>query len=341
MTPSRPSRRTLAALFALLIPVAGAGAEPPRIGEAAAKPRTPGAIRLATYNVENLFDDRDDLSKSGDAEDIDDTKPEAARKGVAAAIKAIDADVIALQEIESYDALIEFREQHLKGLGYDHVISIDVGEGRGIENAVISRFPITQARVWPNMPLGGVHPELWRDKHNMYAGEPLEMRRSPLFVTVEVPGSATASGEPYDLDLFVVHHKSSRGNEYWREAEAKGVLKLVGNLLKDDPKAKIAVLGDFNAEPTDESVRDYMRNGFTDLHAGRPSDARGYTHASDRTIDFILVNDNLKKEIVEGSLFIFGTPQLPLDADWRTTPKPEGYASDHCPVVVDLTPVEK
>jgi len=341
MTRSRSLRRAAAVLFALLIPAAGACAEPPRIGEEKPRPRTPAAVRLATYNIENLFDDRDDPSKSGDAEDIDDTKPEAARAGVAAAIKAIDADIIALQEIESYDALIEFREQHLKGLGYDHVISIDVGDGRGIENAVISRFPITQARVWPNMPLGGVHPELWRDKPNMYAGQPLEMRRSPLFVTVQVPGSATPSGEPYELDLFVVHHKSSRGNEYWREAEAKGVLKLIGAILKDNPKANIAVVGDFNAEPTDESVRFYMRNGFTDLHADRPSDSRGLTHAAERTIDFILVNDNLKSEIVPGTVFVLGTPQLPRDADWRTAPKPEGYASDHCPVVVDLTPVEK
>lgn len=341
MTRSRSLRRAATVLFALLIPAAGACAEPPRIGEEKPRERTPGAVRLATYNIENLFDDRDDLSKSGDQEDIDDTKPEAARKGVADAIRAIDADIIALQEIESFDALIEFREQHLKGLGYDHVISIDVGEGRGIENAVISRFPITEARVWPNMPLGGVHPELWRDRPNMYAGEPLEMRRSPLFVTVQIPGAATASGEPYELDLFVVHHKSSRGNEYWREAEAKGVLKLVGALLKDNPNANIAVLGDFNAEPSDKSVRLYTENGFTDLHADRPSDARGLTHASERVIDFILVNDNLKREIVPGTVFVLGTPQLPREADWRTAPKPDGYASDHLPVVVDLTPVEK
>ncbi len=342
-------RRTFIALSAALaLPIVASTAAgdrplpaPPRIGEAAPKARTEGAIRLATFNLENLFDGRDDPSKAGEAEDIDDTKPEPQRAALATIIRALDADIIALQEIESYDALVEFREQHLKGLGYDHLMSIDVGEERGIENAVISRFPITEARVWPNLALGGVHPDLWTDKPNKYAGQPLEMRRSPLFVTVQVPAGAAGNDAPYSLSLFVVHHKSGRGNEYWREAEAGGVLALVQELQRADPARNIAVLGDFNATPDDRSVRLYLDAGLADLHAERPTDQRGMTHASERVIDFILVNDNLKKEVAVGSAFVLGTPQLPREADWRTAPKPQGYASDHAPVVADLTPQDR
>ena len=42
------------------------------------------------------------------------------------------------------------------------------------------------------------------------------VRRGPLRVTVEVPGS---QGEkPYDLTLYVVHSKSGGPGEYWRNS---------------------------------------------------------------------------------------------------------------------------
>lgn len=337
------SRLVLATALSLgvLVPCEAARADDIRIGAREPAPRTPGAVRLATYNIENLFDDKDDPSLSGDIDDMLSVKPEPEKRALAATLRRMDADIIALQEIESYDALIEFREAFVADMGYDHVMSIDVGEHRGIENAVISRFPIVEARVWPNMVLGGVHPELFRDRPNMYAGQPLVMRRSPLFVTVEVPAGAVGNAEPYRLHLFVVHHKSGRGNEYWREAEARKIVGLVRDLEQRDSQANIAVLGDFNATPDEPSVRIYAEAGLIDLHHDRADDATGYTHSSERTIDFIFVNPNLKREIHRESLFLLGTPMIPQGADWRTTPRPEGYASDHLPVVVDLTPADR
>jgi endonuclease/exonuclease/phosphatase family metal-dependent hydrolase len=32
---------------------------------------------------------------------------------------------------------------------------------------------------------------------------------------------------------------------------------------------------------------------------------------------------------------------LPAEADWRTTPAPTDYASDHMPVSVDITPIDR
>ena len=89
------------------IMVGFAAGEPPapRLGVDEPLAKAPGTIRVVTYNVENLFDDVDDPSLSGRNEDIDDTKPGAELAALAETIRRLDADVIALQEIESREAL--------------------------------------------------------------------------------------------------------------------------------------------------------------------------------------------------------------------------------------------
>lgn len=329
----------LSSLTMLTASVSIAGA--PRLGVAEAPRKADGAIRLATYNVLNLFDDRDDPSLSGRFDDMNSVKPSHEKAAVGDTIRRLDADVLGLQEIESHDALVEFREEHLRGMGYDYVVSIDVGQERGIEQAVLSRYPIVEARVRPNLALGGVHPEKYGDQENWYAGEPLELRRSPLEVTIEVPAADNAD-EPYRLTLLVVHHKSGRYNDYWREAETRGILKWISELQRADPARNIAVLGDFNAQPHEKSVEDYVASGFVDAFPQREKGAAStLTHESDRAIDMILMNPQLHAEMVPGSAFVLGTPMRPKGADWRTTPTPEGYASDHMPVAIDLIPQDR
>ncbi len=309
--------------------------------------RSPEAIRIASYNMLNLFDDVDDPALEGDVDDChsyDKTvraKPSAQSAAAAQAIRTIDADVIGLQEVESYDALVKFREAHLQGMGYEYVASVDVGYSRGVEQSVLSRYPITEIRVWPGASLGGVHPELWNGRPNRDAGEPLLWRRSPLMVKVEVPAGAKGNEEAYELTLFVVHHKSGRGNEYWREAETRKVLELIEEQHGADPEANVVVMGDFNAQISDTSTRMYLESGMRWIFDGAALGNSTVTHESGRTIDFILTSPTMRKEIVEDSMFVQSVPLRARGADWRTTPTPDGYASDHLPVVVDIVPVNK
>jgi endonuclease/exonuclease/phosphatase family metal-dependent hydrolase len=325
-------------------PAAVKAASAPRLGVAEAPAKAEGAIRLATYNILNLFDEYDNPAQSDRFDDMYSSregiraKPESELRAVADTIRRLDADVIGLQEIESFDALQAFNAEYLSDLGYEFVVSIDVGQERGIEQAVLSRYPIREARVWPNMPLGGVHPEKYGSGENWYAGEPIAYRRSPLYVRVEIP--STGEDSTYDLELFVIHQKSGGPASYWREAESKGLIKLIAERQKANPDANIAVLGDFNATADAQSIRTYIEQGGLTLSMNSHGSgaATNLTHESDRAIDFIFVNDNLKQSLVADSAFVLGAPLRPSGADYRTTPAPEGYAADHLPVAVDLFP---
>jgi endonuclease/exonuclease/phosphatase family metal-dependent hydrolase len=309
--------------------------------------RTPGTIRLATYNIENLFDATVDGKPASANQPL---KPREHREAVAKAIRAVDADVVALQEIASLETLTRFRDEYLSGMGYDHIVSPDAGDERGIENAVLSRFPLKDPTLWIHKELGGQQPARLGRDNNPDAGKPFVFKRSPLRVTVEVPASKVADllgtkpasdAKPYLLTLFVVHHKSGRASadNEWRTREAEGTIALVKEHERTLNGANIIVLGDFNAEPTDAPVQAYAKAGLVSAFKdGSKEDPRVVTHASQRIIDHILMNTNAQGEFVPESRFVLGTPNRPLNVDWRTTPSPKGYASDHAPVVVDLRP---
>jgi endonuclease/exonuclease/phosphatase family metal-dependent hydrolase len=310
-----------------------------RFGIEHPKPKAPGAIRLATYNVANLFDGKDDPNLSGEDDDLPSAKPQEQLEALAMTIKRLDADVLCLQEIESYDALVWFRDSYLKGLGYEHVVSIDSGDARGIENAVLSRVPIVDKEVWVQRALKGEHPATIRNRPNEFAGRPLTFHRTPLRVDLEAPA---ANGQPaFTFSVFVVHHKSGRDFNYWREAEAAGLAEILGQFQKANPAAAFAVLGDFNAEPSAKSVQTLTAAGledvFADVHApGQKLASEFVTHESGRAIDQILLSPALKARTVPESRFVLGTPARPEGVDFRRVPLPPGAPSDHYPVVVDL-----
>ena len=306
-----------------------------RFGIAEAPAKAPGSIRLTTYNVENLFDSEDDPAIGGRFDDADEAKPEGELAGAAQAIRDVDADILALQEIESEAALLWFRDTYLADLGYEHVASVDVGDARGIECGVLSRFPLRDAQVWIGEELSMVHPEDASDSR-VTPGEPVVFRRSPIRVVADVPDGAGGTAE---LVIYNVHHKSGWRNSYWRIAEALRIGEKVAQEIVDGD-AMVAVLGDFNARLTDQGPAEvYTQAGLLDSRelAGGPLEgSAGMTHESGRAIDHIFVSPALGERLVEGSVFVFGTNARPENDDWRNTPKPEGYASDHYPVSVDL-----
>lgn len=307
-----------------------------RFGEPDARARTPQTLRIASYNLLNFFDS-DPVTRPHSEGSPAPIKPKEERQAAADAIRAIDADVVAVQEIESLEVLKRFRDEYLAGMGYEHAVLIESEDPRGIDNAVLSRFPIVHSETYATLDLGGVQPAMEGNRPNPLAGEPMRFRRSPLRADIEIPAShfGGTGSEGRRLTLFVVHHKSGRWSSYWREAEARGVVSLAEAVAKATPDAAVIVLGDFNAQTQDASVRTYLDNGFVDPFAGATGPS-SVTHESGRRIDKVLLGGRARGAVVTGGSFVLGMPARPEGADWRTTPPPVGYASDHYPVVVDL-----
>jgi len=313
-------------------------------------PRQKGALRLATYNVENLFDDKDDPENSIDQDEM---TSEDRLRSIAAMIRKLDADVLCLQEVESKECLAWFRDKYLDGLGYEYIASEDTKYSRGIEQSVLSRVPIRSAKVFTGEELVISDME---DKRSKPAAERLggewsppgkspvrNFQRSPLQVEL-----ATKDG--YELTVFVVHFKAG-GKDFGqqRELEALQTEEFVADILRRNPDANVAVLGDFNATPNDMPTKVLRQSslGFVsayDWRSKKEGDSKVLkdlytTHASGRPIDFIVMTPGLAADCVDSSYFVLGTLHPASDWDYRKAdefPPPAGYASDHCPVAIDF-----
>lgn len=336
-------RRALAGLLlGSLVAAAPTGPAPLRFGDPVSPARAAGTIRVGTFNVLNLFDDVDDPALAGDVDDAPMATSAARCRALAAMIRRLDADVLALQEVESLAALAAFRDAHLAGLGYRWIASEDVGYRRGVECAVLSRFPITATETWVGTDLDAVErrgPDWTPVPEEGRRG--LRYQRSPLLADVRV-------SENYALTLVVLHHKSGADFSWHREAEALATVARLRALAEERPSRNLVVLGDFNAAPWDRSVRLYLEAGFSDVLAHRCTSRREEareeveryaTHESGRVIDYVLLGPATQPELVVGSAHVLAGPWFD-GYDWRRDPTPEGYASDHRPVAVDLVPID-
>ena len=331
----------------------------PRFGVATAPKKAEGAVRLAAYNAMNLFDHVDDPSLSAEWDDMTLAVTDDRAKGLAEAIHRLDADILVLEEIESKDALKWFRDTYLADMGYDHLESLDAGYYRGVEQSVLSRFPLKNPRVFLDARLDGnteskesKAAEGTKDASASAPQDPTKFQRSPLAVEVDLPGD-------YELLVYAIHHKAGgKDFEPHREAEARKILELIKADMKGKKNRNVVVLGDFNATPN-SSVRTLYKdakfvNGYdlrdtADVARQRTKlsdeerdalNEKYTTHESERPIDYILLSPSFAEEAVAGSFFVLST-LYPGDAyNWKTDPHPPGYASDHRPIAIDFKPVD-
>ena len=179
-------------------------------------------FKVASYNVENLFDARYDGTEYReylpDRHGWNSTMARTKRRHIAEVICDLDADILALQEVENTHAFSQLRKTLRRvGCGYRYGI-ITHKKGAPIQVALLSRFPILKSR----------------ELQVSYAPRV----RNILEVEVEVEG--------YPLYLFVNHWKSKgrRGVESKRLAYAR----TLAARLKQIPKERAyIILGDLNS----------------------------------------------------------------------------------------------
>ncbi|MGD9635752.1 MAG: endonuclease/exonuclease/phosphatase family protein [Pirellulales bacterium] len=280
--------------------------EPP----ARAKHAVGAKIKVAAYNVLNLFDAVDDPYTADEATPI---KPREQLESLAESIRQLDADVIALEEVENRGYLERFIEVFLTDMGYEHVVLFEGNDRRGIDVALLSRVPIGQVRSNRHVTFPGPN------------GRTLRFARDVLQVNVEPENAA-------GFEIWVVHLQSnSQGREYAepiRIAEARQVRRMLDQELKQDPAARIVVTGDFNDTWNSEALQTIAGQGATAMWATATDNADGavitYNQGPFREmIDFALCSPAMAKRFVKGSFHV-------------EPGSPETTGSDHNPIVAEF-----
>lgn len=285
-------------------------------------------FKAANYNVENLFDasiqgheyeEYTPHNKHGWGEEMLRIKID----HLSRVIRDIDADIIALEEVEN-EAVLKRLNHTLGDKAYPYVFYPKKKERVNIETALLSRFPIEKTQTfWLPDQARGIHK-----------------------ITLRI--------ENFLLDVYVNHWPAYKE----REDERLVYAKTLHNLLEKENNQEFIVLGDLNS-PYEERKGHWGMGITTFLKAGDknaplynlwyelPREKR-YSHSYGRekeTLDHIILSksllDNQKIDYVKHSMRVFA-PSYLLDEKgnpnrWQISDRGRGKHlgigySDHFPI---------
>lgn len=275
-------------------------------------------FRVATYNVENYLDQPTETRRF--------VKSEPAKAKIRETIRAINPDVLALEEMGSTSALLELRDS-LKAEGCDfpyweHVRGFDTN----IHVAILSKLPFVAS-----------HPHT--NENFLLDGRRFQVSRG--FAEVEIRAASN-----FTFSVLAAHLKSRRPVASADEAElrlqeARLLRGIVDAKFKANPAAKIIVLGDFNDTKNTPSTKEIIGRGKFKLVDTRPAERNGdnapnenprfeprnicWTHYygledSFARIDYLLISPGMEQYWQPAQTYI------PAIANW-------GVGSDHRPIV--------
>lgn len=111
----------------------------PDLGEERPPVRVADVVRLATWNVHDLFDEVDRRVPPGDLDLVPSAaEVEAKLEAVAAVLRRLDADAVLLQEIEEGALLRRLAAR----AGYPEARLVEGHDARGIDVAALARLPV-------------------------------------------------------------------------------------------------------------------------------------------------------------------------------------------------------
>jgi endonuclease/exonuclease/phosphatase family metal-dependent hydrolase len=226
-------RRTLA-----LAAVLACGPALPPSSEPGETVRAPVQVRVATWNVHDLFDAEDRLVPPGD-EDLVPAPAEVDAKvaRVAAVLARIDADVWLLQEVESRAIL----ERLALAAGYGAARLVEGNDPRGIDVALLSRLPV----------LG----------YASHAGE-LGPDGRLLWPRDCVEAWLPAGAEGRRLVVVGSHLSSALSDDGTRRRlQAARMRELADEAAAEDPEALVLAGGDLNDAPGSDALAPLLADG--------------------------------------------------------------------------------
>jgi endonuclease/exonuclease/phosphatase family metal-dependent hydrolase len=167
-----------------------------------------------------------------------------ARKTLAGRIKAMDVDVLAVQEVENVEVLEEFvREEDLRAAGYKHVVLVEGNDERLIDVGVVSKLPIGAVTSW---------------RHRTYKDRPGER---PVFSRDLLQIDVLSEDRRRLLFTLYNNHlksKLSKNEAEKREGNRKRRHQadtIAAILSERPPPGPFVIVGDMNDRPTSSQLR--------------------------------------------------------------------------------------
>ena len=307
--------------------------------------RAQESFRVLFWNVENLFDCKDDPRKN-DNEFLPDAKRnwtpyrywEKVRnlaKGIIASGNDYVPDLVGLCEVENDSCLYDLtRRSPLREAGYRYVMT-DSPDQRGIDVALL--YQRASFKVLQHQSIRVPHKQL---------------KKGPTRDILHVVGKVV-SGDT--LDVMVCHLPSRSGgqakSEPYRIFVADLIKQTVDSLLEVRHHPHIILMGDFNDYPTDKSMK-RLCSGKTlhNLMKGKKGGSYRYRGEWGMLDQFIVSGSLLKKKssirTSKDKAQVLCHPFLLEEDDKYGGEKPfrtyngmryQGGFSDHLPICLDLT----
>ncbi|MFQ5748326.1 MAG: endonuclease/exonuclease/phosphatase family protein [Planctomycetota bacterium] len=233
-----------------------------------------GPLRIVTWNLDNFFDSFDDPWRRDEK-----TRPPSIsgsrQERVAAVLHSLDADVVCLQEVENRFFLERFVRERLGPEGYE-VVLLEGNDGRGIDVALLSRFPVGAVTSYRHLRFSDAE------------GHEHRFQRDLLRVHL---------GPPLDAEVFVVHFRSQLGGEesdQIRLAEARAAAGVFQELHRENPRYRAILAGDLNDRPDSPTLAVLRKAGLIDACAD--STVPSYNRKPYRSrIDYFLLSPALAR----------------------------------------------
>ena len=307
--------------------------------------RAQESFRVLFWNVENLFDCKDDPRKN-DNEFLPDAKRnwtpyrywEKVRnlaKGIIASGNDYVPDLVGLCEVENDSCLYDLtRRSPLREAGYRYVMT-DSPDQRGIDVALL--YQRASFKVLQHQSIRVPHKQL---------------KKGPTRDILHVVGKVV-SGDT--LDVMVCHLPSRSGgqakSEPYRIFVADLIKQTVDSLLEVRHHPYIILMGDFNDYPTDKSMKRLCSGKrLHNLMKGKKGGSYRYRGEWGMLDQFIVSGSLLKKKssirTSKDKAQVLCHPFLLEEDDKYGGEKPfrtyngmryQGGFSDHLPICLDLT----
>lgn len=306
----------------------------------AAAPETGGDIRVAAYNVLNYFTTL--TSQNSQARGASTAAQLAIQESkIVAAINGLDADVVALQEIENSVKLGEATDEALQSL----VAALNAEAGAGTWDYVRTPAPLVDASIVDFI----TNAIIFKPASVATVGESFTQIDETVWDIAREPIAQTFQADGLEFTVVANHFKSKgsgvdagdgQGASNVDRIEQAEALKGFVEEIEGEAGENVLLLGDFNAYSEEDPIQVLTDASWSDLVADRTDDQYTYTFDGELgSLDHALASPGIDEYVTGVGVWTINSPEW-SDRQYAFGATEAGTvfrSSDHDPVVVGLS----